>query len=206
LAGFRAWVTSGEFPEHIRAAFLDQEIYLDMSNEELETHNKVKSEVTRVLLNLNRELQLGTYYSDGALVTNLVAGVSNNADGTFVTWESLETERVRLVPRQGEQGHYTEIEGTPDWVLEIVSNSSVQKDTQRLRAAYHRAGIPEYWLIDARGEAIVFQILHWRKTGYAAAPSRGGWQRSRVFGRSFRLVREQGRRGLWTYTLEVQPA
>jgi Uma2 family endonuclease len=206
LAGFRAWATSADFPEHVRAAFIDGEIYLDMSNEEPQTHISVKTEVIRVLSTLARDLKQGMFYADGLLVTNAAAGVSNNPDSTFVSWESLDTGRARLVPRQGEQGQYTELEGTPDWVLEIVSDSSVQKDTQRLREAYHRAGIREYWLIDARGEAIVFQILHWRKTGYAAAPSQGGWQRSRVFGRSFRLVREQGRRGLWTYTLEVQPA
>jgi Uma2 family endonuclease len=206
LAGFRAWVLSDAFPEYVRAAFIGQEIHLDMSKEELETHAAVKAEVCRVLLTLNHELKLGKFYLDGPLVTNEAAGVSNNPDATFVNRASIQSQRVRLVPREGEQGQYLEIEGTPDWVLEIVSDSSVQKDTQRLRAAYHCAGIREYWLIDARGEAIVFQILHWRKTGYAAAPHRGGWQRSRVFGRSFRLQRQRDDLGLWEYTLEVQPA
>ncbi|MCI0457887.1 MAG: Uma2 family endonuclease [Gemmataceae bacterium] len=205
LAGFRAWALSDAFPEHVRAAFIGQEIYLDMSNEELETHNMIKTEVTYVLVGLNRARRSGTYYSDGVLVTHEEAGVSNNPDGTFVTDDSLQAGRVRLVPRAGEQGQFTELEGTPDWAMEIVSNSSVEKDTHQLREAYHRAGIREYWLIDARGEEIGFQILYWRKSGYVAAPSKDGWQRSRVFGCSFRLERRRDPVGLWEYTLHVRP-
>jgi len=203
-AGFREWVKSEAFPDHIRVAYPDQEIYLDMSKEELETHNKVKMEVARVVLNLEQEEDLGTFYGDGVLVTNEAAGVSNNPDGTFVAWETLDAGRVRLVPREGELGQYLEIEGSPDWLMEVVSDSSVTKDTRQLRESYHRARVPEYWLIDARGDEIVFQILYWRKSGYAAAPIRDGWQRSRVFGRSFRLTRVRDRRGYWRYTLEVR--
>lgn len=206
LAGFRAWVLSDDFPEHIRVAFIDQEIHLDMSQEELETHNKVKMEVSRVLLNLNREEKRGQFYGDGVLVTNEGAVVSNNPDGIFVLTRSLRSGRVRFVPRTGKAGQYIEIEGIPDWVMEVVSDSSVGKDTQRLRAAYQRAGIREYWLIDARGEDIVFQILYWRKNGYVAAPVQDGWQRSPVFGRRFRLERQRDPLGLWEYTLHVRPA
>ncbi len=177
-----------------------------MSQEELETHNIVKMEVSRVVLNLNREARWGKFYGDGVLVSNEAAGVSNNPDGTFVLGKSLRSGRVRFVPRVGEHGQYIEIEGTPDWVMEVMSDSSVGKDTQKLRAAYHRAGIGEYWLIDARGEEIVFQILYWRKDGYRAAPVKDGWQRSRVFGRSFRLERQRDALGFWEYTLQVQPA
>jgi Uma2 family endonuclease len=148
---------------------------------------------------------LGRFYLDGILLTNKKAGVANKPDATFVSWAGLEKALVRLVPQTGRQGQYLEIEGTPDWVLEIVSDSSVAKDTQLLRTAYQRAGIPEYWLVDARGPEIVFQILHWRKTGYVPAPRRGGWQRSAVFGRHFRLVREPARMGLWEYTLQMRP-
>ena len=43
-------------------------------------------------------------------------------------------------------------------VLEVVSNSSVRQDTQELVEDYFWAGIPEYWLVDARGETPVFEI------------------------------------------------
>jgi len=51
-----------------------------------------------------------------------------------------------------------ELEGTPDMVLEVVSASSVVKDTETLLQLYWQAGIPEYWLVDARGEALEFTV------------------------------------------------
>jgi Uma2 family endonuclease len=206
LAGFRAWVKSQDFPEHVRVTFVDGEIYYDMSNEELETHNQPKSEVLRVLMNLNRKLKLGRYYGDGVLVTNEAAEVSNNPDGTFIRAATLQSGRVRLVAREGVEGHYVEIVGIPDMVLEIVSAGSVRKDTQQLRAAYHRAGIPEYWLIDARQEEISFQILHWQRAAYKPGPGTGSWQQSHVFNRRFRLTRQRNELDLWEYTLQVRAA
>src|SRR5262249_39181970 len=181
LAGFRAWALSHTFPEHVRATFVDGGIYLDMSNEDPETHVGVKTEVVRVLAALARELDLGKFYTDGVLITNEAAGVSNNPDASLLKKASLRARRVRDVPREGREGRFLAIEGTPDWLLEVVSDSSVEKDTERLRLAYHRAGVSEYWLIDARGDEVIFQILYWRRTGYAAAPNRDGWQRSRIF-------------------------
>jgi Uma2 family endonuclease len=204
IAGFRAWATADDFPERVRVTFINGEIILDMSNEELETHNTVRAEFTRVLATMNHEHDQGEFYTAGVLVSNEAAEVSNNPDAVFLTWQTLEGGRATLVPREGMAEQYIEVEGTPDWVLEVVSDSSVQKDTRRLREAYHRAGIPEYWLVDARGEEIAFQVLQSRRSGYAAAPSRDGWQRSRVFARSFRLERTRGRGGFWRYTLHVR--
>jgi Uma2 family endonuclease len=56
-------------------------------------------------------------------------------------------------------GDYIEILGSPDLVVEIVSDSSVRKDTTLLRDAYWKAGVREYWLFDARGAEIRFDIL-----------------------------------------------
>lgn len=204
LAGFRDWATSDEFPEGIRAAFIGKEIFIEMSNEDVETHANAKLEIARVLATLVRDLKLGKFYGDGVLVSNPDASVSNNPDASFFTWETFRSGRVRLVPKADKQDRYREVEGTPDWVLEVISDSSVEKDTEKLRNAYHCAGINEYWLIDARGDAIDFQILYHSKDGYEAAPRRGDWQESRVFGRSFRLERQQDELGLWEYTLHTR--
>jgi Uma2 family endonuclease len=204
--GFRAWVTSDEFPERLRASYINQGILIDMSPEELETHNKVKTEIYRVLANLIRELDIGDLYIDRTLVTNAAAGLSTEPDGTFVTWASFESGRVRLVPREDRPDQYVELEGSPDWALEVVSRWSVRKDAKDLRALYHRAGIPEYWLIDAQYAEVSFQILRRRRDRYVAVAPRGGWHRSVVFGRSFRLDRRKNRMGGWTYSLEVMPA
>jgi Uma2 family endonuclease len=206
LAGFRAWVKSDDFPECARVTFISGGIIIDMSKEDLEHHAQVKSDLYRVLLPLNYALRVGRYFTDGVLVTNEEADVSNNPDGVLLTFESIKNGDVRYVPGADKHGSYTEIEGRPDWIMEVVSNSSVKKDTVLLRAAYHKVGILEYWLIDARGDEVAFQILHWRKKGYIAAPSKEGWQRSRIFGRWFRLERTEGPDGMAEYELHVKEA
>jgi Uma2 family endonuclease len=205
LEGFRQWALSDQFPQRGRISFLGQEILIDMSPEEYQTHGQVKVEVGRVIPNLNVQLQLGKFFPDRTLLINKAANLSTEPDAAFATWDTLESGRARLVPRLQEGEEYWELQGAPDWVLEIVSKSSVVKDTRLLRAQYHQAGITEYWLIDARGEEIDFQILLHQPSGYVRAPRRRGWQQSRVFGHSFRLERRRGRLGLWEYTLHARP-
>ncbi|MBX6314602.1 MAG: Uma2 family endonuclease [Isosphaeraceae bacterium] len=154
-------------------------------------------------MRLTKELDLGEFYSDRTLVTNEATELSTEPDGTFVTWESFEAGRVVLWPHQDRPEEFIELVGTPDWVLEVVSRSSVAKDTEGLRAAYHRAGVPEYWLIDARHEAIDFQILRHRRDRYVAAAAGGGWRRSAVFGRRFHLERRRNRVRRWSYSLDL---
>jgi Uma2 family endonuclease len=202
LAGFRRWVLSDEFPEKQPVMFRNGEIYLYMSKEDVFTHAAVKTPVAIVLGSLFQELDLGDFYINGVLVTNVEADLSGNPDMVGLLWESLESGKVRYISNKKDRT--VEIEGSADWLLEIVSNSSVKKDKLQLRETYHQAGVREYWIIDARGEEIDFQILHWRKTRYAAAPRKAGWQRSRVFGRSFQLTRLRDRRGGWRYVLGVK--
>jgi Uma2 family endonuclease len=202
LAGFRRWVLSDEFPEKQPVMFLQGEIYLFMPKENILSHAAVKSGVAHTVLNVNQESDFGDIFINGVLVTNVEADVSNNPDMVGILWESLESGKVRYVANKKNQE--MEIEGSPDWLLEIVSDGSVKKDKRDLRKAYHEAGVREYWIIDARGEKIDFQILHWRKTGYAVAPNKDGWQRSRVFGRSFQLTRTRDRRGGWHYVLATK--
>jgi Uma2 family endonuclease len=204
--GFGKWVWSPSFPRRGRIKLIGAEIIIDMSPEELETHNLVKTEVVSALAALNRKLDLGKLYSDGSLLRNEATGLSTEPDGMFVSWQAIESGRVRLLPHRRRRGRVREIEGAPDMVLEVISESSVRDDTVELRREYHRAGIREYWLIDARGEEIAFQVLQHRRTGYAAARHRGGWVHSKVFGRGFRLERRPDRMGYWQYTLRVEPA
>jgi Uma2 family endonuclease len=200
--GFRAWTLSDDFPEEGRIAFIDGEVFVDMSKEEITTHAILKTEIGRALAQICIDQPIGMVLIDGARVANKAANVSNVPDIVFVSFDSVESGRVTLTPAKQDSDRRVEVVGSPDVVVEIVSDSSVGKDTQRLRSAYHAADIPEYWLIDARGDRIVFQILLHRRTGYTASPERDGWVRSRTFDREFRLVREANRIGLWTYRLE----
>jgi Uma2 family endonuclease len=206
LAGFRAWAKSEGFPRRGRISFLDGDIYIDMTPEEIQTHGLLKAEIGSVLVVLNKKKDLGSFFPDGTLLTNVEANLSTEPDACFATWRSLEPRRVRLIPRKGAQDQYLELKGTPEWVLEIVSKTSVAKDTKRLRLQYHRAGISEYWLVDARREKLSFQILYRGAADFEPAPNRDGWQTSRVFGCRFRLIRQRGRMGLWQYTLEMKPS
>jgi Uma2 family endonuclease len=61
-------------------------------------------------------------------------------------------------------------------VMEIVSEGSVKKDTERLWHTYFQAGISEYWLIDARGEEMHFTIYIPGKKEYIPAVQQRGWQ------------------------------
>jgi Uma2 family endonuclease len=197
--GFLRWTGSDDFPENVRVTLVAGEVILDMTEGSLQTHVAVKGEIGSVLYRMIKDEDLGEYYTDGALIGNKAAAVSNHPDGAIVLWETLESGRVRIRRRKGID---RVIEGSPDLVVEIVSEHSVPKDTRKLRKAYHKAQISEYWLIDARGDVIDFQILHWQKKGYVAAHSADGWMSSRVLSRQFRLTRKRNRRDAWTYTLE----
>jgi Uma2 family endonuclease len=199
LDGFRAWVPT--LPERTRVTFFEGEVLLDISNEDVVYHTKVKGEIFSTLYQLCKQFDLGEVYQDGSVLINKRAKVGNNPDAVGALWPTIDSGRFRVAERNGK---YPEMEGTPDWVLEVVSPISVAKDTKLLRKAYHAAAIPEYWLVDARRAEIDFAVLHWRKSGYVATPSRGGWQASAVFGREFRLARTTDRRGRISFSLEIR--
>lgn len=202
LAGFRRWVLSDDFPEKQPVMYLHGEIFLDMPKENIFTHAAVKTPVALTVGGLFRELDLGHFYINGVLVTNVDAAISNNPDMVGVLWESLDNGKVRYNTNAKNQA--MEVEGSPDWLLEIVSDGSVEKDKVALRAAYHEAGVREYWIIDARGDEIEFQILNWRKSGYVTAKNKAGWLHSRILNRDFHLTREPDQHGGWRYELAVK--
>ena len=206
LADFRAWALSDEFPEHGRIDYLDGRIEVDMSPEDIFTHSTLKTEISRVLATIAKEFGLGFVVGDRARVSSPKAALSVEPDVVFVSYESIEKQHVRLVPKASQEaGRYVEMEGAPDLVVEIVSDSSTTKDTRRLPAAYHRAGVRELWLIDARREQLFFQIHHHGPVGFDPVPADAeGFQTSLAFGRGFRVLRHRDRQGYWTYDLEAK--
>ena len=174
-----------------------------MSPESLERHNKVKTEFTSVLARFVRDRDLGEAYSDRSLLTNVEARVSTEPDFLFLSWAASETGRVTLGQRKHDHEDSIEIVGTPDLVLEILSDSSVRKDLVRLKAAYALAGIPEYWVVDARGDQIRFEILTLDDGAYRASAPADQPQTSRVFRARFELQRERNRLGRFSYTLAI---
>jgi Uma2 family endonuclease len=193
LASFRRWGRSDDYPERGWVSFLNGEIWVDTHMEQLFSHNRVKTCFTVALGGLVDSQQLGYYFSDRASLSNEAANLATEPDGTFCSFEAIHDKRVILV--EGVQEGYVEIEGSPDMVLEVVSTRSVRKDTKVLRGLYWRAGIPEYWLVDARSDEPQFDILRWTERGYSATRRKQGWIKSKVLGRSFRLETKLDRLG-----------
>jgi len=206
LDGFRAWVRSDSYPEYGHITFVNGRLIIDMSPERYESHLKLKGAIYLVLGAIVAAEDLGEFYPDGGFFTHDSAGVSNEPDAMFASWKTLESGTLKPPTDLPQDGKHKELVGTPDWVCEVVSDSSVGKDAQVLRQAYHAAGIPEYWLVDARGEAIDFQLLVWQADGYLAAADENGWLQSPVFERQFQLTRERNRVGNWRYDLKHRSA
>jgi Uma2 family endonuclease len=57
------------------------------------------------------------------------------------------------------------LEVAPDLIVEIVSDTSVRKDTERLPVSYFAAGVGEFWLIDARRDPLEF-LIHRRRNAH----------------------------------------
>jgi Uma2 family endonuclease len=205
LAEFRRWYASDSFPEEGRISYLGGEIFVDMGHERLSSHVSLKGELARALITLAEELNIGQFFTDGVRVVNVTADLSSEPDGCLVTWSTAAAGRVQL-QRSADGADVTEVVGAPDLVLEIVSPSSERKDTSLLPELYHRAGIPEYWLIDARDdEEIKFDVLNHTPSGYTPAPDESGWRRSAAFGRKVRLERSRNPLGIWQFRLLVEP-
>jgi Uma2 family endonuclease len=202
LASFRRWAYSDAFPQHGRFSYLGDQLWVDLTMEELFTHNRVKTRITSVLEDHVERNDLGYFFSDRSYVSNPGADLSSEPDGVFVSYEAVQEGRVQFV--EGAQKGYVEIEGVPDMVLEVVSASSVRKDTVHLRDLYFRAGTPEYWLVDARQAPPRFDVLRAGRRGYAATRRRAGWLTSAVFGLAFRLTQQPDPLGHPRYLFSIR--
>ena len=98
-----------------------------------------------------------------------------------------------------------ELEGSPDMVLEVVSPTSVEKDTVLLPSLYHKAGVREYWLVNPLGDEPEFTIHRFLPKKYTLIrPDGDGWVRSPIFQRSFRLAKEDTEFDFSEFTLEMR--
>jgi Uma2 family endonuclease len=203
LESFRHWARSEDFPTRGQFSFLNGHLWADLNMEQLFSHNQVKTEYTIVVGGLVTALDRGYFFSDRTFLSNPAADLSTEPDGMLVSWEAVQTGLVRWVA--GAEEGFIEVEGTPDMVLEIISATTVQKDTKELLDLYWRAGIPEYWLVDGRGKSPRFDIYRHAARRYVATRRQDGWLKSLVLGRSFRLSQQTDRLGHPRYTLAIRP-
>jgi len=202
--GFREWAQSDSFPDSGRIDYLAGEIEVELSPEDLRTHGLVKTAIALGLGNLITERSLGWLFIDGARVTSPAARLSAEPDLVVVLRDTLQKGRVTFRSwSKDDPERLTEIEGAVDLVVEVVSDSSVTKDTKSRPPLYAGAGIPELWIIDARRRELQFQIHELRQGAYVPVkPDESGWTLSPRLGAAFRLVRKPSPFTVWDYTLE----
>jgi Uma2 family endonuclease len=197
--GFRRWVATLD-EQSPRVSFAHGSVHIELSPQDHRTHGPVSGEINRVVSTLVRDFNLGWYYMPPSWFTDVAFDLSTEPDGFLVLWESFENGRVRINPERS-----TELLGSPDWVLEVVSNNSVKKDLHDLYAAYEAAGIREYWIADAGGASRLLRIFSASDSGrfIESSPDTAAWARSDVFARAFRLTSFSDRAGLPDYRLEI---
>jgi Uma2 family endonuclease len=199
LESFRHWVRSSTFPERGDISYLGGELWVDPAMETL-NHNQIKTVVTIVLGSIVLTENLERFLADRMRLTFPPIDLCTEPDAMFLSRDSLRGGHARLI----EGGDSLEVEGVPDMTLEVVGATSVRKDTQVLRDLYGRAGIPEYWLVDARRDPVTFDILRLTKRGYVGVRKQAGFLKSTLFGRSFRLVQSRDEHDLPEFKLEVR--
>jgi Uma2 family endonuclease len=202
LEGFREWIHADWFPEKVKATFIDGSIEIYMSPEEQESHGKLKVELVVELGSLIKRHRLGDLFSDSTTVVWPPADLSTDPDLVFCSWEGYRSGRVQQRERTEGSNRFVELVGAPDMVVEVVSKGTVGKDRHRLRRQYWKAGIPEYWLIDARGKNIRFQLLTRGTEDYEPVePDDDGYRYSATFQRRFKIVRRMNPVDRYTYRL-----
>ena len=168
------------------------------------SHLRLVGAINARLELLARELDLGEYWPDGGWLTSKQAGLSIEPDGFLVLWRTTESGAAQFVERPGKGP--IELVGRGDMVLEVVSDSSVEKDTVQLVAGYAAAGFAEYWLVDGRKDPLSFRLLVLQPDGTYAdvEPDREGFLVSPIWGRRFRLEVSSNRAGRPSYQLVVR--
>jgi Uma2 family endonuclease len=84
----------------------------------------------------------------------------------------VRKDRLHLVKR----GH---VKGPPNLAMEIVSPESVERDYEKKRTLYERAGVREYWIIDEELRKVTLLVLD-RKGKYREIRPRKGVFHSQV--------------------------
>ena len=86
-----------------------------------------------------------------------------------------------------------------DFVLEVASPSTADKDARHKAQEYARIGVLEYWRLDPTGSMLAPPLEGWEANGGSYNPvqpvargARGGWLRSRVLGLELRSQRQDG--------------
>jgi Uma2 family endonuclease len=203
LDAFRRWVHSDDFPEEGRINWIRGKLEIEMAPDNIFRHSSPKSRIAVVIGQHIQHSDLGHIFIDKTRVTMPAVDVSCEPDVVFVSHEAISEGRVEFIPTVNQApDSFLEIEGPPDMVLEVVSNSSVVKDTERLFHDYYEGGVREYWLVDARGAELSFQIYTRGDAKFRPADTDDeGYQHSGILNTWYHFTRQRGKNDLWRYDL-----
>ena len=206
FAGFRQWARSDDFPEDRRIDYLAGDVEVEMSPEDLHTHGTVKTAIAAELFDRFARSDEGFVFADRTRVTAPASELSVEPDAVVVLFASLDAGRIRQIPAAARgPGRYVELEGAPDLVVEISSDSSVGKDTERLPPRYAAAGVGELWLVDARGVELRLDVKILDGGVYRdSVPDAESRVQSPLLGGHIRLTRRPTRHSGWFYELELE--
>lgn len=200
LSGFRRWAGSDAVPDHAEVWFVSGGVWVDCRPQQLFSEAAARCAVVAELRQLTKGSG-GLLLGRGAFWVHPETNVAGNPDAIYISASALAAGRVRLLPDPPTD--CDEVAGIPDTVLEIMR--SQPREGPPRRRVYYEAGIPEYWLVDARGKDIEFHAYKRGTKRYIVVkPQPGGWVESPVFGKSFRLVRGSDASGNPEFTLEVK--
>lgn len=121
-------------PENSRAEYIDGKIYnMAAPNRK---HQELSLIITRQIDNCISNFHKDCHLYYAPFMVNLFGDES-----TFVEPDILVVcDKTKL----SERG----LEGAPDFVIEIVSDSSRKMDYQKKMLLYSEAGVKEYWIVD----------------------------------------------------------
>jgi Uma2 family endonuclease len=200
LASFRQWMRSGTVAEPWRFSFFNRTLWIDPVERQPAAHRRLAKVFHTALAELAHATGLGVYRPGGVLLSNPKAGFATVPDGLFYTTQTSESGRLREVPGPGEPA---ELEGVPDLVVEVVTDTSLGRDLVDLSRLYEAAGVREFWTISFRYDPALFQPWIRHNGGYHLFRKIAGrWWKSHVFDRYVRLTKQGGAKP--GYVLEVK--
>lgn len=69
------------------------------------------------------------------------------------------------------------VHGTPDLVVEVLTNNSIMEDRRYKMEAYAKSGVPEYWIVDDVSKSVeIYRLQEGRYRLYDLYPTFEDWE------------------------------
>jgi Uma2 family endonuclease len=126
-------------PEDKRYELIDGELY--MAPAPGSRHQRYLFRLARILADFVEQ------HSAGEVFISPFDVILSNTDVVQPDLVFISSQRQEIITERG-------CEGAPDLVVEVLSRSTRERDTEIKRKLYANYGIPEYWLVDPEAQTI----------------------------------------------------